>query len=265
MDLDELSVEGLRRRLAELVGEVQLAFRREMGVTYDDRLIADAMAHCLAHKLDRIEEGMLEMFTTPRRAEYHELTMLLERHAPEVRTAIEIEEAAHLAQEYGDESVFTGHRTFSPSKYAAMMSYLTSKGHYVYKTSLNKLLFYTDLTYYYLSGKGMSGAVYANRPYGPVAEPAGPLLNALIERGEIVVDPRMKTLTASDTAATDMLNEDERKVLDWVAETYGGMKAGEISGFSHNEHAYKFTEPNELIAYDYAKVFKKLPPRDFLG
>lgn len=264
MDLDALSAEGLRRRMAGMVGEVKRAFRRETGVTYDDRLIADALAHCLANKLDRIEESMLEMFTTPGRAEYDELATLLERHAPEVNSAIEIEEAVHLANEHGDESIFTGHRTFSPAKYAAMMRYLTSKGNYVYKTSLNKLLFYSDLTSFYLSGKGMSGAVYANRPYGPVAEPAAPLLDALIERGEIVVDPRVKTLTASDAVETGILNEGERKILDWVADTYGSMSAGEISGVSHAEHAYKFTEPNEHIAYAYAKLFKKLPPPDLL-
>ena len=33
---------------------------------------------------------------------------------------------AHIAQEYGDESVFEGHRVFSTAKMAAMIEYLTA-------------------------------------------------------------------------------------------------------------------------------------------
>jgi hypothetical protein len=55
-----------------------------------------------------------------------------------------------------------------------MIEYLTAKGNHVYKTSLNKLLFYSDLTNYYLLRQGMSGAVYYNRRFGPGSRPGKP-------------------------------------------------------------------------------------------
>ena len=60
------------------------------------------------------------------------------------------------------------------------------------------------------------------------------------------------------------INFTQKKVLDWVSDTYGKMSASEISEFSHLEMAYKFTEPNEPIAYEYGKFFKKLPPRSLV-
>jgi len=53
--------------------------------------------------------------------------------------------------------------------------------------------------------------------------------------------------------------------LVWVLETYGNMSSGEISDLSHNELAYKFTRPNQPIAYEYAKFFKYRPPSDLLN
>ena len=144
------------------------------------------------------------------------------------------------------------------------MEYLTAKGHHIYKTSLNKLLFYSDLTHFYLFGRGMSGAVYYNRPFGPVADPAGPVLGELIRDERVKVDPRMQTLEAAGDAPAEVLTDEEKKVLDWVADTYGHMSASQISELSHREMAYKYTQPNEPIAYAYGKFFKHLPPKSLL-
>jgi len=224
------------------------------------------MKHCIADQLDRIDEEMLDMFTSPSRSEYQQLVRSIERFAPVAQAAQNVEELAHLAKEFNDESVFEGHRPFSKARLAAMMEYLTAKGHHVYKTSLNKLLFYSDLTQYYLSGRGISGAVYYNRPFGPVADPAGPVLSELVRDDRIHVQERTQTLVSdpADQKTPALLSDAERKVLDWVAETYGHMSASEISELSHREMAYKYTEPNEPIAYAYGKFFKHLPPKDLL-
>ena len=264
MRTDELSTEGLSKRIESIVGKVQYAFREQTGEHYDEHLIEDALQHCVANELDRLDENMLEMFTTPGRREYSELLRVLEANSPLAKAAVAVEEMAGLAQEFGDESVFEGHRPFSKPKMAAMMEYLTAKGHHIYKTSLNKLLFYSDLTHFYLLGRGMSGAVYYNRPFGPVADPAGPVLSELIRDERVKVDPRMQTLEAAGEAPAEVLTDAEEKVLDWVAETYGHMSASQISELSHREMAYKYTQPNEPIAYAYGKFFKHLPPKTLL-
>jgi hypothetical protein len=51
-------------------------------------------------------------------------------------------------------NVFNGNKVFSPKKLEAMIEYISSKGYNIYKTNLNKLLFYADLTSYYLRRAG---------------------------------------------------------------------------------------------------------------
>src|SRR5258708_7580318 len=194
MSIDEFWTERLSKKIGAIVGPVQSALRREKGEDYDERLVEDSIGHCIANKLERLEEGMLEMFTSPSRREFQELAGILEQRAPLANAAVAVEEMVHLAQEFGDESVFDGFRPFSKTKMAAMMEYLTAKGHYVYKTSLNKLLFYSDLTFFYLRSHGMSGAVYLNRPYGPGAGPVAPLLRELIREEKGKVLPRTTSL-----------------------------------------------------------------------
>ncbi|MGE3465452.1 MAG: Panacea domain-containing protein [Pyrinomonadaceae bacterium] len=264
MNGDELSTAGLLAKVRAIVGRVQMAFRQETGEHYDPQLVEDSLIECVANELGRLEEGMLEMFTTPGRRQYLELASILERDNAVAKAAVAVQEEAYLAKEFNDESVFEGFRPFSKPKMAAMIEHLTAKGHNVYKTSLNKLLFYSDLSMFYLAGHGISGATYANRPYGPVSANAEPILNELVAEDRVRVDPRLKTLQASGEASADILAGDEKKVLDWVAETYGGMKASEISDHSHAEMAYKYTEPNEPIAYAYGKFLKRLPPKDLL-
>lgn len=265
MPIDEFSTQKLSRRIDSIVGDVQSAFKVEKGEDYDVRLVKDSLRECVAKKIEHIEESMLETFTSPGRNEFHELAGVLAERSS-LAKGVEVEETVALANEFGDEGVFNGYRVFSRDKLAAMMEYLTSKGHHVYKTSLNKLLFYSDLTNFYLLNRGMSGTVYHNRPYGPVADPAAPILRELIDQDRVVIAPRTQTLQAGDTAApnADVLTDDERKVLDWVAETYGPMTAGQVSEFSHKEMAYKNTEPNQPIAYAYAQFLKLLPPKNLL-
>ena len=262
MRTHEFSTNGLSRRIADVAGDVKRALQAERGEEYDEQLIERLIRGLVAKKLDALEEDIREMFTSPARPEFGELVPALEEHRLDER-AEAVVESVELAHEYGDDSVFTGRRAFSKGRLEAMIEYLTSRGHHVYKTSLNKLLFYSDLTNFYLTGQGMSGAVYHNRPFGPVADPASVVLDELVNAGKVNVSDRTKTLEAASVDGTALTDAD-RKVLDWVAETYGPMSAGRVSEFSHNELAYKHTEPNEPIAYAYAQFFKRLPPKDLL-
>jgi len=262
MGNDGLSTDSLVRKIGLIADDVQTAMKREKGEEYDRRLIEDSMRRCLEYKLDAIEENMHELFTSPGTREFSQLATMLEQSRLE-ESAVEVGEAVELAQEFGDDSVFTGRRIFAKSKMAAMIEYLTSKGNHIYRTSLNKLLFYSDLTNYYLLGQGISGAVYYNRRFGPVADPASSILSELVNTEKIRIEPRLHTLEAA-AGSDDVLSDQEKKVLDWVSDTYGKMSASEISEFSHLEMAYKFTEPNEAIAYEYGKFFKKLPPRSLI-
>lgn len=244
---------ALTKRISGITDAVRDAVKRETGSTYDDRLVEASISKVVERTLEHFEESLLEMFTSPERNEFRELTRTLERETRPVRKEEEIAVPAV-------ENVFAGHRTLSKDKLAAMIRYLTERQGHIYKTSLNKLLFYSDLTAFYLRGQGMSGAVYYNRPFGPVADEAAQVLSELIDSNVIDVEPRTQSLRSGPKDVKEHLSAEEKTVLDWVADTYGGMSASEISELSHEEKAYKFTRPNEPIAYSYGKFLNKLPP-----
>lgn len=237
----------------EVVEDVRRSLKNERETEYTADEVRSGMQKVLHSKLDLVLEGLRETFTSPQNAEFRELAKVLSRRAPV--TVPEITEA-----EIAAEGVFSGMRDFSGEKYAAMMEYFLSKGRFIYKTSLNKLLFYSDMTAYYLNGRGISGAVYINRPFGPVADPAEDILQGLIRSGRVTLAERTKHLVARN-ASPEKLTKDEIAVLDWVMDTYGEMGAREISDLSHSERAYKDTKPNEPIAYKYAEFLRTLPPR----
>ena len=165
-------------------------------------------------------------------------------------------------------SVFTGARPYSPEKLGAMIEYISRKGRDIYKTNLNKLLFYSDLTFYYLYGRGISGATYVNLPYGPVPENVEPVINDLASNNRIRKVPapdrgsNAEMIKPAETAAARVeLDPEEMELLDWVLNTYGDMTPTQISDVSHAEKAYRFTRPQEPIAYEYAKFFERLPEK----
>ena len=262
MRTEAISTDEISRKIKEISAQVRSAIRRETGMDYDERLVERSIRTSVANSLERIEESLPEMFTSPNRREFQELTEILARKKEQTLSlAVAAEDVPHTST---PAAIFAGNKPFAKEKLVAMIEYLTGKGHQIYKTSLNKLLFYSDLTYFYLRNQGMSGAVYYNRRFGPVADPAGPILDELIEANRVNVVPRTQTLESSKVEAPDVLTNEEQKVLDWVADTYGSMTATEISHLSHGEKAYRYTDPNEPIAYAYAKFLIHLPPKDLL-
>ena len=110
----------------------------------------------------------------------------------------------------------------------------------------------------------MSGAVYHNRPFGPVADPAEDLLKELIGEQKVKVIELTGHIESVENVE-ETLDQDERQMLDWVLATYGTMGAREISERSHTERPYYDTRPNEPIAYAYAQFLRQLPPKTLLN
>ncbi len=258
MNKSDLTLNFSAAEMNGVVDDVQEFFKAERGSEYSADMIRTGIHKILSSKLELLAEDLREMFTSPQNEETHELAKMLARSAPE-NTHVTSEVTEPVA-----ESVFNGERKFSAAKLGAMMEYLLSKGRYVYKTNLNKLLFYSDMTAFYLNGQGISGSVYLNRPFGPVADPAAEILDDLIDAGKVKIADGTKHFVA-DPTRSDVLDDKEIEVLDWVLKTYGEMGAREISDLSHTERAYKDTRPNEPIAYAYAKFFKTLPIKSSFG
>ncbi len=265
----------------ELVAEVRDHFRREADTNYADETIAAAINGWIEDRVERIYDDAAEVITSPHMAESLRFREILESVAsPAAEPVTSPVPAPVPAAEHV--SIFNGFRTFSPAKLGAMIEYIARSGRDIYKTNLNKLLFYSDLTFYFQHGHGISGATYLNLPYGPVPDTVEKVLDDLSATGKIarvptggpgsnaqLIKPAAAASSVHESSEpwlpgfSDLeiaeLSEDEIKTLDWVFDQYGHLSPTQISELSHREKAYTSTRPNEPIAYEYSKFFLNLP------
>lgn len=250
---------------ADLVSLLREHFRRETDKNYSNEEIAVALDAWLDSRFERMIEDIAEVITTPHLAESQHFLEILESSHAESHSAV-----ADVVLDFVDDTdaatVFNGFRAFSPAKLGAMIEYIARNGCDIYKTNLNKLLFYTDLTFFYLHRRGISGATYLNLPFGPVPDTIENVLNGLEATGRIRKvsvggnSSNAQMIKPGESGAVDsLLSEDEIKTLDWVIDQYGELSSTEISDLSHREKAYVSTRPNEPIAYEYSKFFMNLP------
>lgn len=151
---------------------------------------------------------------------------------------------------------FNGFTKFSMEKLKAVVTFLTGNG--IHKTKLLKELFYTDFKCYKMFGYSMTGLEYARIPYGPVPDNFEIILQEL-EKNEIIdykkiihenyEEDILKSKVGNDFS---ILDEEEINILNSVKDYFLSFNVSSIVEFSHNENAYKNTNPADLISYEYA-------------
>jgi uncharacterized phage-associated protein len=221
--------------------------------------LSRAVRSWLVRRADSFTEDVVDRLTTPGRDEAREFKSLLNESLENAQTA------KNAAAATPDSSVFTGFRPFSHERLGAMALYIAEKGKDIYKTKLNKLLFYSDFINFHLYGHSISGAKYIHVPFGPVPEQYGTALEQLAKAGRVKLLPAgRQSFLLKPTDSHDEkfeLEPEELATIDWVLEKYGSLSSVEISELSHNEKAYKYTRPGEEIAYRYAAFFENLPKK----
>jgi transcriptional regulator with XRE-family HTH domain len=129
----------------------------------------------------------------------------------------------------------------------------------VFKTKLNKLLFYADFKHYKEYAVSITGARYAHLTYGPGPDKYDLILSTLVEdEGSIVLEERpfpeyvgevVKPLRSPDISP---FSSSEVKVLASVREQFESLTAKQISELSHKEAAYLQTAEGDMISYKLA-------------
>jgi len=259
----------------QLVSEIREYFRHEADRDYSDEAILSAINGWLETRIENIHEELAELIMEPHLPESQRFREMLE--APEIAraaaaavagspTAVAAPATQHKpAPAWEETTVFNGFRNFSPARLGAMIEHIARSGHDIYKTNLNKLLFYADLTNYYLHKQGISGATYVNMPYGPVPDQVEQVIDHLAAVGRVTrsavqgLGKNAQLIKPGSVAESETLSDEEKKVIDWVLDQYGDMSPTEISDLSHREKAYASTRPGEPIAYEYGKFFENLP------
>lgn len=240
--------------MKKVTSELQAFFTLEHAKQYPRSAISNALQTWLDRRMDTLTDDLAEMLTTPGRDESREFRkILMESFANGFEPSMQPAEF----------SVFTGFRAFSAERLGAMASYIATKGRDIYKTKLNKLLFYSDFINFYLHGHSISGTKYIHVPFGPVPEHYGDVLAHLADSGRVRLQQLGEGVLVTPTSEPPgELAPEEIETIDWVLEKYGRMTSTEISNLSHQEKAYRFTRPGEEIAYRYAAFFETLPYKE---
>jgi putative zinc finger/helix-turn-helix YgiT family protein len=169
----------------------------------------------------------------------------------------------HNGASSGNVSIYTGLARFSLSKLQTMMIYFASQAGGVFKTKLNKLLFYADFLHFRQHRISISGATYIHLPYGPVPDNYSAYLDYLMAIGCIrsrdvefpseVIGERLESSCEADLSG---LPETAMRVLEAVHQHFKDMGSKQISELSHNEEAYLQTKSSEPISYEFADRLK---------
>lgn len=130
----------------------------------------------------------------------------------------------------------------------------------LWKTSINKYLFYADFKHFKKYINGITGSMYKRLPYGPVPENYEMILGRLVDNNMIQIEEayfksgthgeQYKTINTPDLT---IFSETEYEIAEEVKKYFKNYGAKDISDFSHKEKGYQETPIGEYISYDFAK------------
>jgi len=159
---------------------------------------------------------------------------------------------------------YTGYRKPSIERTIELVKFFTAKlAPHLYKTRLNKLLFYADFRHFQLHGVSITGGRYRAIQMGPVPVQYASLYEYAQREGQIKLneeelnDGGIKGQFMPVTNApfnAELFEESELAVLDEVCAQFKNTKAKEIENISHEEEAWKLHEKEHSII-DYNLAF----------
>jgi len=152
----------------------------------------------------------------------------------------------------------SGYQKLDLSKLVNAILFFCKEG--IWKTFLNKLLFYADFKHCKEYTISITGSRYARIPYGPAPNNWNHYLALLIEEGALRVEEVYysdevigERLVAEGKPDLALFSDTELKILASIKEHFKDWSAKKISDFSHDEKGYLETPNSKLISYTYAK------------
>lgn len=160
--------------------------------------------------------------------------------------------------------ITSGFRYFDLEKFENAILFFTHKAS-VFKTKLNKLLWYFDFLCYKENNLSATGSIYIHLPYGPVPTNYDFYLANLIKERILAVDEITfdrpediagEVFSALESPDLSVFSDDELRCLEKVYDSFKGFTSGKISEYSHDEEGYKNTQDGDIISYEWAKSLK---------
>jgi len=154
----------------------------------------------------------------------------------------------------------SGHRKFHLEKFVNTILFFCKTPQW--KTSINKFLFYADFKCFRDYGHSITGARYANAPFGPCPDMFEDLFIWLAKRENVEItedsgrDYAGERIRASTEPDMSVFSADESRVLAETKRSLGKKYAKTLSELSHGERGYTETESGQLISYRYAQFIR---------
>ena len=151
-----------------------------------------------------------------------------------------------------------GYRAFDWARVGAAVVALARRCGNLYKTKLQKAMFFLDFYCFGLTSASLTGIEYAHADYGPVINDKDTLLYALQQQGKIALVPNgWGEIVTPLAGSEDVFDKKELEYIDLIARFVDTFEtASEISEFSHDLAAWKETRSGEVI--DYPKYAKEV-------
>lgn len=155
---------------------------------------------------------------------------------------------------------YNGYSELNPQKMEDTVRFFISKeGKGIFKTKLNKCLFYADMINYRRCGHSITGARYRAIQHGPVPEHYDTIydnIEGVYKVIDVCNEREYETLHTNITHTASLSNE-ELKVLNEVSSKLHDKTTTEVVELSHLEEAWlKHNEKHELIPYSDAFSIK---------
>jgi len=171
-----------------------------------------------------------------------------------IKTLLEVE----LSHE---EDILNGFRKFEVERVETLISYIADKVDNLYKTSLNKYLWFIDFESFKENVRSITGLRYVKQQYGPVIENKGyeELINLLDDKfyKEETEDNYNNSTTTKLISKKNydmsIYAQEELDVIDSVIKKFKDISCSKISDESHKEAGWIENDTNNIISYDYAE------------
>jgi uncharacterized phage-associated protein len=124
----------------------------------------------------------------------------------------------------------------------------------MFRTKLNKLLFYADFLNFKHLTVSMSGTPYLAFERGPVPQHYDWMTEALEERGDIRAlewadgDKSGEVFQSTRAVDASIFTDSELRILEFVGSRFAGMTPKQLVDLSHAETAYSETELKQMIS-----------------
>ena len=120
---------------------------------------------------------------------------------------------------------------------------------------LNKALFYADFKHFQLYGTSITGARYVHLDYGPCPDQYQNIYKLFLLRG-VLVSGGHHVLKSTEQPDLSVFSDTEREVLESIALKVQQDEGKNLLAISHDEEAYKKTEPLQIISYEFSKKLR---------